>query len=515
MTYRILFHFRRLIALLVVLSTTPAMAAWYEARSRHFIVYSAGTPERVGKFASDLERFDQALRKMLGYADIEGDDANPVTVYALGGANAVASLCSSGRTEAKECRYVQGFYNTRVSGAVAFVPDRSGASGGLDAREILFHEYAHHLMLGYSGYVYPAWYVEGFAELVSYAKLDERGRVGIGLSADSRGGSLYTIMKMSALLEADMAKMSPDQRLDFYAQAWLLTHYLTFSPKRTGQITAYLQAINNGVPARQAATSGFGDLAILESELKRYVQQKRMPFLSIAIPELPAGAIRLRQLSAGEAAMMPIRIRSDRGVNKETAPAVAADAQRIAASYADDPRAQDILAEAAFDADELGVAEAAVDRALARDPADVHGMLYKAQVLMARAGQAGGRDADWKAVRQWLVKANAIVPDAAWPLYLFYQSYREQGIRPTANAIAGLERAFVLVPQDGSVRMSLVDQYLADNRLAEARAALAPLAFDPHLPPGSSAATLLAEIDARLKAAKDQAPANASTSNTR
>ena len=50
--------------------------------------------------------------------------------------------------------------------------------------------------------------------------------------------------------------------------------------------------------------------------------------------------------------------------------------------------------------------------------------------------------------------------DAAWPLFLFYETYRDQGTEPTGNATAALERAFDLAPQDESVRMALVNQYL-------------------------------------------------------
>jgi len=122
---------------------------------------------------------------------------------------------------------------------------------------------------------------------------------------------------------------------------------------------------------------------------------------------------------------------------------------------------------------------------------------------MQRARAAGKYDNDsWKIVRRWLLKANRIEPDAAWPLYLFYATYRTQGITPTANAVAALERAHVLVPQDNDVRMTLVNQYITEEKFEAARAILAPLAFSPHLPPDHPAAKLLAQIDARLKAGK-------------
>lgn len=76
-----------------------------------------------------------------------------------------------------------------------------------------------------------------------------------------------------------------------------------------------------------------------------------------------------------------------------------------------------------------------------------------------------------------------------------------QGIKPTDNAVNALFRAFELVPQDRSVRMMVVAHCLAEDRLEDARIALAPLAFDPHLPSGHPASRLLALIDAGDRAA--------------
>ena len=489
------------IAMLLMWTAAPASAAWFEARSRHFIVYSEGTPASVRKFASDLERFDQGVRKLLGYPDTEGDDPNPVTVYTLDGIGAVNSLCRSGRADtAKDCRYVAGFYNSRVSGSVAFVPRRAGGGGPFEIRAetILFHEYVHHLMLANSGAAYPAWYVEGFAEFVSNAKVDDEGAAGIGLPAASRATALAFLggLPMHELLTVNPSKLSPNQRALFYARAWLLTHYLTFSKERDGQLTKYLIDINKGVPATQAAIEAFGDLKKFDYELSGYQRRSRLQYLAVPVAPIPADSIRIRQLDAGEAAMMRIRIRSDRGVDRATAPDVAEDARSIAAPYPDNPGVQTALAEAEFDAGNGDAAEAAADRAIASDPKNMTAMIYKALVLMRRARESGERDAAvWRGIRQWLLKANQVQPDAAWPLSLYYLTFRMEGEKPTANAAAALQRAFELVPQDDGVRLNLVQHYLSEEKLDEARAALAPLALNPHISPEHPAVKLMARID--------------------
>lgn len=490
---------RARLTLMLVLSwwsATPASAAWFEARSRHFTVYAEGSAASVREFAADLERFDHALRTLIQHPD---DDPNPVTVFVMDDTRAVETLCkgASGKS-VKDCRYIAGFYSSRVSGSVAFVPRRAGA-GRFDtnARTILFHEYAHHVMANF-GSAYPAWYREGFAEFVSNVKLDKQGEVGLGLPANDRIRSIYrrAAIPMRRLLTENPSSMTPDDRLAFYARAWLATHYLAFSAKRHGQMNAYLKAINTGVPAADAAAAAFGDLHELDIETSGYLKRGRFTYLRLAVPVLPEGAIKVVQLEPGDAAMMPARIQSNRGVDEKIAREVVAQARLIASAYPDDPGAQKALAEAEFGAGNLAAADAAADRVLAKAPDDMKAMIYKALIILRRANedpQSG--DGMFKDARKWLQKANRVQPDAAWPLYLFFTTYRMQGQKPTPNAADALERAFALAPQDNSVRMTLVQHYLEEKNFRHARAVLAPLAFDPHISADHPAVKLIAQID--------------------
>lgn len=498
----------RIAAFATLVLSAPLRAEWQEVRTRHFIVYADASQDSARKFATDLEGFDEGLRKFLGLADREGDDANPLTVFVVDNVGAVNSLCRSGQAEgakAREaCRYVAGFYDGRVSGSVAFVPRSSGKGPlALTAQTILFHEYAHHLMRANSRAAYPAWYSEGFAEFVSNAKLDRKGEIGIGMPANSRAWSLYTAtpIPVSKVLTVNPATLDATERTVFYGRAWLLTHYLSFSDSRTGQLTAYLTAINAGKSSADAASSTFGDLDALNKEVESYLRRNRFGYLPLPLTPLASDAVRLRRLGAGEAAMMEIRLQSQRSVDEDSAGSLAAKARSLAARWPGDSGAQLILAEAEYDAGNDDAVEAAADRVLAAAPEMSTAMIYKALAIMHRA-RAGKRSDDviWRAARMWLLKANRLQPDAAWPLVLFYRSFIDQGIAPTANAVSALERGAELVPQDGQVRMMLVGQYLRAGKLAHARAALIPLAFDPHADANNPARRLMERIDRSIAA---------------
>jgi cytochrome c-type biogenesis protein CcmH/NrfG len=139
------------------------------------------------------------------------------------------------------------------------------------------------------------------------------------------------------------------------------------------------------------------------------------------------------------------------------------------------------LAEAAYDAGEYAEAEAAADRALAADPQSVEALIYKGRIKMALASASDKADAaTWREVRRWFLAANKIEPDDPEPLMLYYTSFREAGVKPTANAALGLQQALGLAPQDHGLRWMMAFQHLQDKKAEEARQTLAPLAFDPH-----------------------------------
>lgn len=466
---------------LALLAPTAAHAQWHEASSTHFRVFAEDKPEAVRDFATRLERFDKAMRYVNGLADEDLGPANRVTVYVLPNLAAVRRLARGGAD-------VAGFYIPRAGGSVAFTPRRAGDGSrwDLDAQTILLHEYSHHFMLeNYATAVFPGWFVEGFAEFNATARFDPDGSVGFGLPALHRAYELVLTeaMPIETLFGSEAgAKPSTPGNAMIYGWGWLLTHYLTFEQSRRGQLTAYLRALGSGKTGLEAARTAFGDLRTLDRDLKAYRKRRRLNFHTIAPVALPIGPVSVRPLRPGEAAIMQLRIRSDRGVSLEQAKSLIVDMRRAAAPYPNDPAVQAALAEAEYDSNNYDAAEAAADRAIAADPANIEALTYRGRVAMARA--VGSKEtveaAAWNEVRRRMLAANKVDPNDPTPFILFYDSFRAQGIAPTANAVKGLQRAFELAPQDHMLRMRVARQYLVDGKGAEARAILVPLAFDPH-----------------------------------
>jgi Flp pilus assembly protein TadD len=492
-------RFPRLAALLLSMAmlAAPARAEWREASSRHFLVYSEGSEQSVRDFAAKLERFDKAMRLRLSLDDDDLGPANRVTVYLVDNLSDVRRLIRAGADS-----QIAGFYSGRAGGSIAVVPRSSGARGlsDLHPATILLHEYSPHIMMQNAPMAYPAWFREGFAEFNSTAQFEKDGGIGFGAAAFHRASGLFRTnpLPIEALFDPESRKLSRDQwEATIYGRGWLLTHFLMFEESRKGQLAAYITGLNHGKSSLEAAREAFGDLKTLDRELTAYLNQRRIPYLRLSAQALTIEPPALRTLRPGEAAIMDLRIRSDVGVTKDDAARVARDMARAAEPYPNDPAVQGALAEALFDAGDYDGAEAAADRAIAADARNVQAYVYKARTHMARAEKAGSRGAaEWKEIRRLIAAANRIDPNDPRPLILFYRSFAQQGMAPTRNAVEGLLQAFALAPQDAGLRMNAARQLLVDGKAAEARRALAPIAYDP---PGGelgpAEAAIIAKID--------------------
>ncbi|KQM27720.1 MULTISPECIES: hypothetical protein [unclassified Sphingomonas] len=458
-----------------------AQAEWREARSDHFIVYSDDQAKDVVRFAERLERFDATLRLLTKMPATPIALPNRVTVYMTGDMSSIARLARSSN--------VAGFYIPRAGGSVAFVP-KNGSGNGIDPEEVLFHEYTHHFMLSnWAESAFPSWYVEGFAEFFAPTRFRDDGSIEIARPPMYRARQFANGMPISAteLLTGDPRKIDSSA---LYAGGWLLTHMLLLDPARRGQLGQFMEAISAGQPPAKAAAA-MGDPRQLDRDMARYART------GLRYSVMPAGAVpqpkvTLRTLTPAEAAMMPVRIRSRRGVDRKAALELLPMAQRLAAPYPADATVQTALAEAEYDAGNYAAAEAAARRGIAADAQaiDAHVYLGMAQVAQARAAH-NTDPARWKEIRRSFLAANRIENDDPEPLRLFYQAYQVPGQVPNENARAALLRAHALGPQDRGLRMEAARALLDMDRAAEAKRVLGPVAYAPH---GGATAAFAAEL---------------------
>lgn len=457
-----------------------AHAAWFQASSKHFVVYANENPRDLSDFATKLERFDQAARFLRGMDDPPIGDGNRLTVFVMPTIGAVQKLAGD------KSGFIAGFYNGRASGSVAFVPRRAGGTSqyDLNADTIFFHEYSHHLMFQNIDRPLPEWVVEGFAEFMSTVRFDKDGDIGIGTPAYHRAYGLLEgrHLPLEKMLSNNYGKINEEQQESIYGRGWLLIHYLTFEKSRAGQLDRYADQLAKGVPPLDSAKAVFGDLKQLDRDLDSYLDQSKMSYLKLRAGQFKAGDIAIQPLSEGEARIIPLRAQSKRGVNDKTAEPLAMQVRAVAARYPGEELVEVTLAEAELDSGHPDAAEAAADRALKADPRDTEALVLKARAVADRADKAAGasRHALFDQARHIFISANKIDSEDPEPLMEFYKMFVREGVPPTANAIAALHYASDLAPQDAGLRMSSAMQYLIEGKVADGRRALALVAYDPH-----------------------------------
>jgi tetratricopeptide (TPR) repeat protein len=471
---------RSLLLLIVsIWLSTPAHAEWHESSSAHFVIYANQSPEKIRKYSDRLERYHNAVSFKLGQPlDKKISPSNRVTVYVVDDISRIQKLVGGNQ------KNVAGFYIPRAGGSVAFVPKIDVVGNVADFSEIiLLHEYAHHLMFSASEGQYPLWYTEGLAEFFSSAAFEKNGAVSLGRPANHRTAEIAfaTPVPLERMLDTKLyVEKRPKNGDNFYGRSWLLFHYLTYSESRKGQMTAYLRRLRDNEDELAAATAAFGDLKQLNRDLAKYLQQRTMFSNTISGTDINPGPITVRKLTDGEAAVIPLRIQSKRGVDNEQAQKILQEMRKITAAYLTDPAALAALSEAEFDAGNSADAIVAADRALALNPNEINAYLQKGLALAKLAPDAEKPDIAWSTVRKHFVKMNTIENDHPLALRHFYNSYKQQGKAPTKNAIEGLDWSLQLAPFDGELRWMVAEQAMSDKRYNDAIYTLKPLAYAPH-----------------------------------
>lgn len=457
----------------------PASAAWQQASSKHFLIFGDMPPEEIKAYATKLEKFDAAARFIRRMKDPTVGDGNRVHVFV------VPTDLDVNHTLGSDAGGVLGYYEDDVRSPYIVTPykvrrDRDDRQASPET--VFFHEYTHHLQLQSSNRPMPAWLSEGFAEFLSSPIFGEDGSVSLGTPATMRAEALYKSKwaPLSDLLGGNAITLGYSGFwYQNYAQGWLLNHYLAFEPSRKGQIEDYVKRISAGEGALAAAKEAFGDIGKLETELKAYSHTKQFSYVKIDSTKLNVPTVTVSSLTSGASEIMMMRIYAKTDYKAMAKPAVLKRVREIAARVPNDFLVESTLAQVEYDNGNFVEAGVAADAAFKIDPTSTEAMLYKGRSFLGKAIKAND-SALFKEARTWFMKANKADSEDPEPLYLYYRSYRDANLPAPQPAIDALAYAAVLAPRDLKLQVRLGLEYLRQNRLAEAKAALEPVAYMPH-----------------------------------
>jgi tetratricopeptide (TPR) repeat protein len=488
----------KLLAILLLLIGAPLRAGWHEAQSEHFVIYADDRAEDVKAFAEMLETYHSAMELITGRKVESVSPSSRLTIFAVGNERQMQKLAGGDP-------FIAGFYIPRAGFSRAFVPNIRINRNELDpSMQVLLHEYAHHFLISQTRFAMPRWMSEGAAEFYSSAQFPKSGNVSIGRPANHRAYELAYAddVSLRELLDHEVYSAKKRDTYDaFYGRSWLLYHYLFFNESRRSQMNLYAKHLLDGMPALKAAEAAFGNLDTLEKELNKYGKARRMTAFNLT-PDLlpPVSPVSVRAVSAGHAAVLPLIIRSQRGVDREEAAKIVAEARKIALRHPNDAHVHAALAEAEYDAGDNARAIAAADRAIAFDPSVKNAYVQKGYALFRQAADAPDQAAAYKAAMVPWTQLNKLENDHPLPLLYYFRSYLARDMEPSDRARHALERAAQLAPFDQPLWFEAGLMQASEGKLELAIASLSPLAADPH---GGDMARQAAALITAMKAAPE------------
>ena len=266
----------RLVTLALALVAGPGVAAddpWLRYENTSFVAYSRAPEKKVIPLLHELENFRAAFLQVGSI--VVPADAPRTLVFIPASSKEFRKL--------KKSRLVAGFAENDGQRTLIVMPVY-GDKGW--TRTVVRHEYGHAL-LRYKHFDYPAWYEEGFAELVSSTELVNKGKAfTLGTPprrAKENGPPIFDWNDLVSQEFHPETMTNPARASSAYAQAWLLAHWTTLGNnlKNASILQTYFDRLKSGESLSEAFEASFGMTAdkLWDKELKAYT--KRIPGYTI------------------------------------------------------------------------------------------------------------------------------------------------------------------------------------------------------------------------------------------
>jgi tetratricopeptide (TPR) repeat protein len=460
----------------------PAMAEWRRAESPHFVVYSEGREKPLRDYVNKLEVFDGLLRREHAVGPAEGQ-GQKLTIYL------VDDLAGMRRVSPGVSRNVGGFYGAGTQDVYA-VAQREG-------EHTLLHEYVHHFMLQHRPYAYPAWLVEGVAEY--WAPTDiANDAVVVGKFSEGRTRDLVGqpwIELQDLLRKRPMEFRHREEQAMFYAQAWLLTHYLARDEARRPQLRAYMKAVGEtgADPARAMETATGMSLRDLTTTLQAYLRGRIVSErFAVKGGRLPQAPMTVTVLPASADALLLENQALKRKLEPEEAKALLAKVRMEAPRHGNDRLARITLARAELAHGDRAKGEALLEAQLAASPDDAEALTMLGVSLMDAGDAAPDRRAALYAQAEARLRtALKAEPKRYQTLYALARSRSVKPGYPTERDLETLLAAHELAPQVSGIRLRAAEALATRGRWDWVRSLMGPLINNPHGGEDSAAARAL------------------------
>jgi tetratricopeptide (TPR) repeat protein len=266
--------------IVLLLSTVPRASfaekpqVWIRVRSPNFIVVTNGSEKQARRVAYQFEMIRAVLCRFLNF---QGPATDPPVIIIAARDEASFKPLLPEAYQAKGATQLGGIY---VGGPeknyVALRLDLSLDREASAPFETVYHEYVHYLMRR-SISVIPLWLTEGLAEFYGNLRLETKY---VLLGAPSalnlmvlRQTPLLPLNTLFAVNASSPYYHENNKASIFYAESWVLTHYLMTKDWRdkTDRLRQFVALLGENKSAEDAAKPTIGDPQALEEALRGYI----------------------------------------------------------------------------------------------------------------------------------------------------------------------------------------------------------------------------------------------------
>jgi tetratricopeptide (TPR) repeat protein len=255
---------------------------WIEVRSPHFRVLTNGSEGSGRHVAREFELMRAVFASQFPGLRLEGNA--PLTVIAPRGAevarglrlpNAIAGLYHHG--------WERDYAIVRLDAVTWDIRNP-------DTYAVVYHEYIHSLLHTNFRWI-PRWLDEGLAEFYAYTRFEgDKMYIGAPPKNTRRIEVLdyRTTPPVAVFIEksSSISRNMEDTQL-FYAQAWSLTHFLTFGQGMGGglRLKQFMNSLQRGVEQKKAFEAAIGPLDAVQKAYDLYLQHFAFTSGVIAAPQ--------------------------------------------------------------------------------------------------------------------------------------------------------------------------------------------------------------------------------------
>lgn len=246
--------------LLAAAVSLGAETRWARVTTPHFVVSGDASAANLERFAGRLESLRGAFIELL--PRVRDRSLLPTFVVVFGNDTSFAPFRPPGVT-------VGGYALLEpFTPCMVLRPTRPD-----EAFRTIVHEYVHVL---FDAPWVPAWLNEGMADYYSMTSVTRDGRkavVGERIATHVAQASGWWVPVSEVLARPRSSRLSNNEGSEsFYAESWLLVHYLMrASPARGAQLVQLIDLLAAGVPEQSAFEQAIGSPTLVELALRRYL----------------------------------------------------------------------------------------------------------------------------------------------------------------------------------------------------------------------------------------------------